>query len=309
MALLLLSAGSADNRKSSGRTAPRAGPTRCSCGSGNPRPGGHRRATGAGTSQARPTPAHSRVPTSRRPRSHRPAVALIAFSRAAALSPFTVPALRSGLRPQRFSASHTYMLPSPATLRWSSSAAFKGALEPSSALISALASNEGSSGSGPQIGEARIGRQRRRIDQIDDAEAARIGVADRRTIVGAELDMIVRTVLAGLLDEHETPRHAQMHEQRGLAIQRHDDPFGAAFDRRDACTRRALHEIHRDRRADVGPALHDGGKAAADQMRTQAADDGFDFGQLRHDVRDPAPCALPFSSGACYGAPRNDASD
>ena len=77
----------------------------------------------------------------------------------------------------------------------------------------------------------------------------------------------------------------------------------------NARTRRALHEIDRDRRADVGPALDDGGKAAADEMRAQAADDGFDFGKLGHDDRDPAPCALPFSSGACYGAPRNDASD
>jgi hypothetical protein len=84
-------------------------------------------------------------------------------------------------------------------------------------------------------------------------------------------------------------RHPEV-EHEGVAAVGFDEPvLGASAKAGHACAGQPLAEIDRKRAAQVRPANLDAADAAALQHTSEAADGGFDFGQLRHggDMAEP----------------------
>ena len=84
------------------------------------------------------------------------------------------------------------MLPSPATIRWSSSAALIGVILPASSAARYLPSKPGFERLGPHAGEERVRDLLAAPHVIHQPEAARVVEAHDRAVVEGQHDMVVR---------------------------------------------------------------------------------------------------------------------
>ncbi len=186
------------------------------------------------------------------------------------------------------------MLPRPAIRRWSSRAAFSGAiLCRKSRAITAPVSRRGV----PRpSGEVAAGRELRARDQIHEAEAAGVVVGHRgagahrhhhvvvlgRALGALEVEIPRRQVAAVGQGHVEAAAHAEMHDQRLAGIERGGEVLRPAREARDGPALEAGGEALGEGEAQVGPAQGDAAEARADQGGRQSPPHGLDLGKLRH---------------------------
>jgi hypothetical protein len=82
--------------------------------------------------------------------------------------------------------------------------------------------------------------------------------------------------------EQQTPRHAEMQQQRVLVVQVTQNVFGAPTEALDPAADQALGETLRQRKTQIGPALVERRDPATTQAGGQRAHGGLDLRQLRH---------------------------
>ena len=186
------------------------------------------------------------------------------------------------------------MLPSPATTRWSDSAALSEVFLASAGFRQHRAVERIAERLGPEQLDHRIARQRVARDQLHVAEAARIVEGDDRAVRHVEHHMIVRRELAARVMEFagallvaavqhaERARHAEMHQQHLAGRQVREQILGAPVQALDARALEPLVEVLRKRKAQIRPALLDPHEARALHHGLQAAAHGFDFGKFGH---------------------------
>ena len=184
------------------------------------------------------------------------------------------------------------MLPSPATIRWSSSITLIDAIRPASASSRYAAVKSGPSGSGPIA--ANGGQAASASVATRSTEPKRRGSlsASRRPLIGLEDQMIVRQQL-GRIDA-PAARHAEMEDHRVAAIGLDQPVFGAPAKPRHRRAGQPLAEIlagtaGADRRGASDPRQPRGPPAPAASPRTVVSTSGSS-GILR-------PFALSTSKG------------
>ena len=281
-----ISAGVVDNRKSSGWPERSAPPLRCwkcrRCSRGRPRPRGHRPRTGAGSSPTRPTPGHSRASVEPPAAMASVSTSRITGTSRSARRPATVAAIRFGLMPARNRASHTYMLPRPATTVWSSRADLIGVI---------LRLQRAGQRFGVELVAQRLRPQRRQqrvaVESVGpghrhQAESAGVVEPDVGPVVGGQQDMVMRSGRPQVLADGHPARHAEMDDQHLIVVQMDQDVFGAPPDGDDPAAGQPLDHAVGERDAQIGPALLDPGQHPPLHLHGEPAADGFDFRQFGH---------------------------
>jgi hypothetical protein len=125
------------------------------------------------------------------------------------------------------------------------------------------------------------------INQIHEAEAARIMKAQAKAALGPQQDMIM-----GLGDwsgrspwfiDAETARHAEMREPDQAVIEADQQVLAAPLDVLNLPPGEPFRQSRRQWEAQVGTPLLNVRDPLSGQRGEQAAADGFDLGKLRHE--------------------------
>ncbi len=102
------------------------------------------------------------------------------------------------------------------------------------------------------------------------------------SVVGLDEQMIVLMKLLGI--DSPLAGHAEVKDQSIPAVGIDEAEFAAPPKRGDGCARKPLAQIGGKGAAKVRPALLHTGNSSVEQDFLEAADGGFDFWELWHDV-------------------------
>ncbi len=136
-------------------------------------------------------------------------------------------------------------------------------------------------------------------DQVHVAEAAGVEIGDPPSRIGLEHHVGVLVLGGGLLAERPGPGavrpldleaagHSQVHHQGVAAVEPGQQVLGPPLKLFDPCAGQPLHEILRQRKAQVRPAGLHPFQPRALQGRLQAPSDRLDFRKLGHGRLDRA---------------------
>ena len=175
------------------------------------------------------------------------------------------------------------MFPSPASVRWSSSAAFSAARRPSSRSPRPLAVKAATSGSSPEA-RPEVRLELARLEQQPRAETPDVPVGDLAAVV--ERQQRAPVSIAGERAGPQRARHAEVDQQRPARREADDQILPAPVDVLDALAG----ELRGNEERILGPSQPDVAdldvlEPSALECRRDRAPNGFDLRQLRQRRR------------------------
>ncbi|MEN9358682.1 MAG: hypothetical protein RL095_217 [Verrucomicrobiota bacterium] len=121
----------------------------------------------------------------------------------------------------------------------------------------------------------------RGVDEGDAAEAAWIGVSQGAAVVEDEPQVLVRPGRIHLVEPFPGAGHAEVEDEAVAGVEFDEDGLGAAEKAEDLAADRPVHLSGRKAQRLVAAA--DGADAASAGPGFEAAADGFDFWEFRHE--------------------------
>ena len=171
------------------------------------------------------------------------------------------------------------MLPSPATIRWSSSSSLIACRRPRSALQQIFGGKTWAERLRPHRGECGPGIEHRRRGQGHETEAARIGQR-KKVVRRLEQEMIVLPDRFGI--DPPAPAHAEVEDHGLLTLGMHEAVLRAPPQPGDACAGQRLDKVGRKGNAHVGAVEHGASDPRPVKVPGETAHRRLDLGEFGH---------------------------